>query len=337
MSAAGFDVPRVKVNHETDMALKPAGKKCHAMGLPRLPGGMSRSYSCPKVLSCPGGWLHHTLQEADGRRSAYQNRMRETATLSDSMARGEFGRQHATIRASTSHGAIPAGGRTQGAKHYLQPNSVAGHPAAGDRPRSSARHAGGEGFRYCSDSRAYNHARFGWHDPRGQAEAARLAEPSEPGSWAWTMRKARDHVGYGDDGVVNQGDVQITAISGDGPDWFIGTRTQPGPLNTKIVPVRRCPHVSIEGNKVMVRAKTYNQGMALDVLETTHDGPDVPPVQKAPPNKTVAHFLSQKVMQEHPAKKNNFYHGGCQIHAPQFPPTRHRFLEQYENALRRPF
>merc|ERR1740138_669124 len=113
--------------------------------------------------------------------------------------------------------------------------------AMGDRPRTgvSARwQTGAHGFSY-GDPRAYNHERHGWHDPRGQSETMRLKHPPNEGSWAWHMRKARDHVGYGDDGVVNWGDVQVTAVSGDGPDWFVGTRTVPGPFNTKYVPVRR--------------------------------------------------------------------------------------------------
>ena len=87
--------------------------------------------------------------------------------------------------------------------------------------------------------------------------------------------QARDHIGYGPDGRVTrdpaisstisvvqssvadfhgffrtsgpippcwflsmQEDVQITAVSGENPDWFVGTRTPPGPLTTKKVPVR---------------------------------------------------------------------------------------------------
>merc|ERR550525_881988 len=68
----------------------------------------------------------------------------------------------------------------------------------------------------------YDSRKHGWYHPQGQLEHARLADPSEHGSWAWMARKARDHTGYGDNGIVSSGDTQCSAVSEDAPHWFIG-------------------------------------------------------------------------------------------------------------------
>ena len=60
----------------------------------------------------------------------------------------------------------------------------------------------------------------------------------------WILNKAKNHTGYGFDGRVNPGEVQVTAISGDTPEWFLGPRTFEGPFHCKSVPVRRCPDVN---------------------------------------------------------------------------------------------
>eukprot|EP00439_Symbiodinium_sp_Y106_P060194 s1588_g8.t2 len=59
----------------------------------------------------------------------------------------------------------------------------------------------------------------------------------------WILNKAKNHIGYGFDGRVNPGEVQVSAVSGDTPDWFVGPRTFEGPFHCKSVPVRRCPDV----------------------------------------------------------------------------------------------
>jgi hypothetical protein len=144
------------------------------------------------------------------------------------------------------------------------------------------------------------------------------------------MRKARDHVGYGDDGVVNWGDVQSTAVSGDNPDWFVGPRTQPGPFNTKYVPVRRCPVVKIQGKDMKIMAKSYEQGMCLDVVETLHPGPKPATPAKVDRPKTVAAMMER----ENPAKKCNFHPGaGIQVKEQIFPPSTLRSFESYDHGL----
>jgi hypothetical protein len=144
------------------------------------------------------------------------------------------------------------------------------------------------------------------------------------------MRKARDHVGYGDDGIVNWGDVQTSAVSGDVPDWFVGPRTQVGPMNTKYVPVRRCPVVKIQGKEMTIRAKSYEQGAALDTVETLHPGPKpVRPAEVERP-KTVAMMMER----EHNAKKNNFHPGGgIQVKENAFPASALRTYESYDHSL----
>lgn len=328
---------RVQPSYEQDNALNPPGKQCAPLGMPHRPGHLSRSHSSSAILTCPGGWLDETQRREVSLSSGHKERMRSTMTNWDSMARSDFAGTIAP-RPSTVHisapGALSAsgGGLTQGARQVRPVTSA--FTATGDRPASSSRYNGGAGFRYCDSAKAYNHEKHGWHDPRGQAEAERLARPSEVGSWAWTMRKARDHVGYGDDGVVNWGDIQSSAVSGDVPDWFIGPRTQPGPMNTKYVPVRRCPVVKIQGKEMTIRAKSYEQGPCLDTLETLHPGPQ----PATPARKERAKSLATMMEREHEAKRCNFHSGGgMQVRERPFPTSGHRTYESYDHGLSRRF
>jgi len=249
---------RVKISKETDMRLKPSGKRCAPAGMPNLPGGMMRCHSMPgAILTCPTGWLAEDGARRDLRGRQHVETLRATSAHSASLHDGTWSALEGTIRPNTvALERCAGGGRTQGARSM--------------RPMTE-----GAVHRGMYDSRFH-----GWHDPRGQLEATRLNEPVQPRSWAWTMRKARDHLGYGADGMVSTGDVQGTAVSGDNPDWFVGTRTVPGPFSTKTVPVKRCPFVHIEGKQVRVRAKSFNQGDYLDCNETMHDDHRVPPKAK---------------------------------------------------------
>jgi hypothetical protein len=44
-------------------------------------------------------------------------------------------------------------------------------------------------------------------------------------------------------------------------------RTVDGPFNCKAVPVRRCPNNFIEGKTLRVRARSYEQGDCLDIID----------------------------------------------------------------------
>lgn len=185
----------------------------------------------------------------------------------------------ATCRPSTSVAPMPVGGRTHGALH-LRP-STTGVPG-------------------------FDSTKHGWYSPQGMAEEFRLAEPAETGSWAWSMRKAQDHIGYGESGHVDINNVQITAVSGDTPEWYLGTRTLAGPLGTRKLPVRRCPHVEIDGKQVRVRAKTFTQGDSLNTIEQLHERHSPPtPVLKSKP---VSYFYK-----ENPCTRSNLKAGGCQV------------------------
>jgi len=139
----------------------------------------------------------------------------------------------------------------------------------------------------------FNSRKHGWHIPHAHAEQTRLLDPAQEGSWAWTMRKARDHIGYGDisNPCVNRSDFQGTTVSGDAPNWFIGLRTMPGPMSTKAVPARRCPRVTVEGKNMKVRSKTFERGDCLSTTVHVHDSsrpPTPPPRQDTRPKWMIA-------------------------------------------------
>mmetsp|Transcript_67864 Transcript_67864/g.106006 ORF Transcript_67864/g.106006 Transcript_67864/m.106006 type:complete len:300 (-) Transcript_67864:13-912(-) len=291
MSISGFyDVPKVVVGRDNDMRLKPAGKRCAAAGLPNLPGGMMRSHSMPGMaLTCPIGWLADDVRRNKEMSRQHQETLRDTSRLSASLHGGSWSGLESSLRPSTvAVERIAGGGRTQGARS-MRPHSVG---ALG----------------------AYDPEKHGWHDPRGQMEQTRLTNPAAGMSWAWNMRKARNHIGYGDDGVVNWGDIQTGAVSGDGPDWFVGTRTVPGPFNTKSVPVRRHPFVHIDGKQMRARGKTFQQGNHLDCIETLHETNKVPMKPERP---------AMKVMDDNKARYCSLMHGGCQTKHNPFPSSGH--------------
>lgn len=240
------------------------------------------------AISAPGGWLADDLRRNKLKSKDHQERLHNTAVLSASMTSGTWSELSSTLRPSTTTNArIPGGGRTQGALS-MRPNTV--------------------------DAGAYDETKHGWHDPRAQAEYARLGVPAEPRSWAWMMRKARDHVGYGDDGVVNWGDIQVTAVSGDGPEWAVGPRTLPGPYATRKVPVRRCPVVEIDGQQMRIRAKTFERGESLSTVEHLHESqnPPTPARKEKAPAQT----------QEHKARYCSLHMGGVQTKPPFIPVMR---------------
>lgn len=289
---------KVRIGKDNDMKLRPAGKRCAAAGLPNLPGGMMRCHSMPgRALTCPSGWLAEELHRSHRRSSQHTETLRATSAHSASLHDGSCADLHSTLRPSTvAIERCAGGGRTQGAR-TMRPMTEGAIPYS-----------------------AFSSQSHGWHDPRGQMEATRLNDPSQEKSWAWTMRKARDHIGYGDDGCVNWGDVQGTAISGDNPDWFVGTRTVPGPFSTKTVPVKRSPFVHIEGQNMRVRAKSYVQGPHLNTLETIH------PTNKVPEKpKRKAYINPMEAVNK--AKLCSLVHGGCQAKPEDLPLSRHVIKE----------
>lgn len=291
MSCNGYDVPKVVVGRDCDQKLAPAGKRCAKEGIPNLPGGMMRCHSMPgKALTCPTGWLAQNLRRTASIQDLHQGTLRETSRHTASLHNGTWSGLETSLRPSTvAVERIAGGGRTQGARSM--------------RPSTE----GGLGN--------YDPQLHGWHDPRGQAETMRLNDPPAARSHAWTMRKARDHIGYGDDGMVNWGDIQTTAVSGDGPTWFVGARTVPGPFTTKTVPVKRCPFVHIEGQQMRTRGKTYEHGPNLSTVETLHPTNDVP----AKPKRKVA----EDMWMFNRAKYCSLKHGGCQTKDNPYPLSNH--------------
>lgn len=287
---------RFPPSHANDLKLNPPGKLCAPMGTPNLPGSLNRSQSQPNmVVSLPSGWAEDIRQSNLSRSREFKERQSRSAVLSNSMTTGAWGNLSATLRPGTSAPmGPPGGGQTQGALNL--------RPATVDQ---------------------FDVRKHSWHHPFGQAETIRLTKPDEPGSWAWQMRKARDHIGYGDDGIVDRGDVQITAVSGDTPDWFVGARTLPGPFSTKKYPVRRCPRKDIEGTEVKIRGKTYQQGPGLSSIETLHDTPK-PPTPQVKPRAELPAAVAGKMNK---AQWSNLVHGGCQTrglyHSNVFAPSEH--------------
>jgi len=140
-----------------------------------------------------------------------------------------------------------------------------------------------------------------------------------PGSWTWTMNKARNHIGAGMTGIIGPGDVCSTMVSGDTPDWFIGLRTQLGPFNCKAVPVRRCPRNYIEGKTLRVQARTFEQGDCLDVTDHLQDVSRAPTPERLRPRISEPlwrkEFKGDQVDGRAASRPATLEYGGCCIRA----------------------
>jgi len=279
-------IPKVTVSRENDMRLRPAGKMCAPAGLPNLPGGLMRAHSEPTmVLTCPGGWLHHHQEHKATLGREFRDRQRATASHNSDVVRAAAG--GGTAVSSAARPTVPA---------------AAGEALPGRAPGTAgARAAAGRGPLQAAE---FDPRRHGWPDPRARPERARLSDPGLPGSWSRQIGKATDHNGYGADGRVDRADVQVTAVSGGAPAWFTGTRDLPGPRGTRQQPVRRCPHVSIEGRELRIRAKTYVLGEGMATLEVRHDRPTPP---------TPAGRQGHGHRAGHPAERCHLEMGGCQL------------------------
>jgi len=316
-SPANYAYGTVSIGKENDMKLRPSGKRCAPEGLPNLPGGMMRCHSMPgRAMTCPSGWMHEELQRMHKQSSDHQETLRATSAYTAQAMNGTLESLSGSIRPCTvAVERSPGGGRTQGARTM--------------RPMTEGAVA----------YDGYDSRKHGWHDPRGQLEHARLTDPTQEGSsWAWTMRKARDHTGY--EGTVSTGDTQVTAVSGNGPAWFLGTKTVPGPFSTKTIPVRRCPFNNIDGKHMKARGKTYEQGETLNIQETLHPSHENHAQYKLNGSNTVPESVRPR-RAAHPMDAFNkatycsLEHGGCQSKAMPMPLSRHIVHEGRTQRLSR--
>lgn len=123
----------------------------------------------------------------------------------------------------------------------------------------------------------YDSRKHGWYHPLGRKYASALARDDQSRvkkTWAATIRKSKDHIGYGD-GTIGYGDVQESAISKECPDYFVGARMVPGPKTNGGIfgNVHRFPGVSIQtaedGSKPYMKFHTpvFLPGPNLSVIE----------------------------------------------------------------------
>jgi len=245
-----------------------------------------------QVMTSGGTWLDHERGRIASRGREFRSRQASTIAADESVTGSAWAEITAHLRPSSSSSQASAAGGGGGGR--LGGTAVI-------RPQSSAE---------------YDMSKHGWYHPYGQAEQLKLREQSQPGSWGWTMLKARDHIGYGVDGIVDHRDSQVTAITRDAPDWFVGTRRVAGPLHTKSVPVERCPMVEVEGKEVKVRAKTYARGDGLCTLETLHD-------RSTPPTPVPTIRIPRHHDQTPTGKKTAFVNRISQFRDPGLPINTH--------------
>jgi len=134
---------------------------------------------------------------------------------------------------------LPHGGKNQGAKN----------------PEEHIRHEG--------NIKEYDISRHGWYHPKAKAWQNMLRFDGPNRSWAWDIRKSKDHIGYGD-GTIGYGDVQESAISQDCPEWMVGARMVDGPYG-----VPRFPSCEVNDEGVLqMNGRVFSKGPNLSIIET---------------------------------------------------------------------
>jgi hypothetical protein len=130
----------------------------------------------------------------------------------------------------------------------------------------------------------FNSKIHNWYHPMAKAHNDSLALSQGPRSWSADIAKSHDHIGYGETGrcAIGTGEVQITAISGEFPEWGHGPRTVPGPYGTQGLKgdrVGRFQRPVIRNGTMKTLVPNYKRGPNLSIVETFWD-PDC--LQKSP-------------------------------------------------------
>lgn len=289
MSSCGLDVPRVAINDRTEAELSGSrvfglpGKRCAPSGGQNLPGGVGRNIAGGKgqpvseVLTGPRGWSADKRRlEAEQGRSDCDRTRGQTIANASLVARTASFKPPPRTPLSDKVNVYPAGGRTQGAKlshtPRSQPNQELQKPKLSQAPQEVQSHKAKSSrtpreVPKC-DSTGYDPTKHAWYHPKGRAKQAQLkqehgADPnSRQGSWLHDMRKAKDHVGYGN-GSMARGRIQTTAVSREVPDWMVGVRMADPPPPF----VQRFPAWEVTDGKVAMNTRIFEHGPNFSVKE----------------------------------------------------------------------
>lgn len=230
-------VNRVHVSHANDALLNPQGKRC-AANRPHLPGALGRTLTEP-ILRPPEGWMHERGRRMDETSRKERMFLSASALLNPSVNADKpdlYALGNKDPSALGSDRFMPHGGRMQGAR------------------RPDQREFG---------IKDYDGCRHGWYHPKANAWQKMLRFDGGNRSWAWDIRKSKDHIGYGD-GTIGFGDVQESAISRESPDWMVGVRMIEGPYG-----VPRFPACEVnDDGELQMNNRVFSKGPNLSIIET---------------------------------------------------------------------
>lgn len=250
---------KVRPRHELDMQIWQdrqmfygQGKRCAPPGIIHLPGAMGRSHS-DVILAGPNSWSEDIQIKKEVDRATLPERLRIEARgnasvcprvpslVEPSFPPPEYG--WLTEKPVNCH---TAGGKTQGIQ-------IASYNAQiGDE---------------------YDPSKHGWAHPEARRKQEELrgnighrsqCSSAEP-SFAWTVEKSRDHIGY--NGSMARGKIQSSANSMNVPDWFVGVRMRPRPEGYGPSYGPKFPAVDCENGKVLYNTRVWERGPNLSVVE----------------------------------------------------------------------
>jgi len=139
--------------------------------------------------------------------------------------------------------------------------------------------------------------------------------------WAQTIKKSKDHIGYGN-GMIGYGDVQSTSLAEDCPSWMFGMRMMPGVVGSGFP---RWQYCMVEDGQLVTKPRYFQRGANLGTIETIGG--------KKPPryDRTVLDYRQALAVSTKPKinhfddkSKSSLIGGGCVCEKPYLPNSGHQ-------------
>lgn len=105
-------------------------------------------------------------------------------------------------------------------------------------------------------------SRHGWYHQATRNAVGKKRPNLETHGWAMTIKKSKDHIGYGN-GMIGYGDVQATSLDSNSPSWMFGMRMVPGVVGSGMP---RWNYCQIEDGKLNVKPRYFQRGPNMSEL-----------------------------------------------------------------------
>jgi len=158
--------------------------------------------------------------------------------------------------------------RTAAVNPSLNPGTVVLAVPQTDYTYSFGEHATGRGESKPMQVPPDSPNKYGWYHQARRNAVGRGRPNRETQLWAQTIKKSKDHIGYGN-GMIGYGDVQSTSLAGDSPSWMFGMRMIPGVVGSGFP---RWPYSMVEATdkskgELVCKNRYFQRGPNLSTIE----------------------------------------------------------------------